>query len=160
VAVGPFEFETVTQGCFEAQVIVRNFTAAQLGLLGLALRDLRTQRIAIGFAKSRGMGRINAAIGTATLRYPLGDLLPGLTTAGQVAGAGHILYQLDATAAGQYGYRQPDVAEVPGFALADDGWGGLTKVYEGDQAMDEVWKAGVTAWRAVVQQGRLTNGQA
>jgi CRISPR-associated RAMP protein (TIGR02581 family) len=160
VAVGPFEFETVTQGCFEAQIVVRNFTAAQLGLLGLALRDLRMQRVAIGFAKSRGMGRIKAEIGTATLRYPLGDLLPGLKSVGQVAGVGHILYQLDATAASQYGYRQSDVAEVPNFALVDDGWGGLTQAYEGDQALDEVWKAGVTAWRAVVQQGRIANGQA
>lgn len=159
VAVGPFEYETVTQGIFETQLILRNFTLAQLGLLGLALRDLRTQRIAIGFAKSRGMGRINATLTRATLRYPMGDLLSGLTKSGQLTGVGYILHQLDQTAAVAYGYRADDRIAMADFALTDDGWGGLHYESSGDGDLDAIWQVGVKAWRALMNEGEPSHGQ-
>ncbi|NTV65863.1 MAG: hypothetical protein HGA65_20330, partial [Oscillochloris sp.] len=57
VAVGPFNYETAVQGSFPTRITFKNLTLAQLGLLGLALRDLADGRIGIGFGKSRGLGR-------------------------------------------------------------------------------------------------------
>jgi CRISPR/Cas system CSM-associated protein Csm3 (group 7 of RAMP superfamily) len=153
VAVGPFQFETVTSGKFSASLLVRNFTVAQLGLLGLALRDLRQQRISIGFAKSRGLGRVKLEIETATLRYPMGEFLPGLE-AGRLPGVGALLHHQDATAAAEYGYKADDVVEVPGLTWRDDGWGGRQADYHGDASLDAVWQAGVSAWKRVVVDGR------
>lgn len=154
VAVGPFQYETVTRGAFAGTVHIRNFTVAQLGLLGLALRDLREQRVSIGFAKSRGMGRVKVAIASARLRYPLGDLLPGVADQ-RVVGAGYVLHQIDGEAARRYGYGTNDLVEVDVVDLQDDGWGGLEATFgANDERLDRVWRAAVGAWRGVVQHGR------
>lgn len=158
VAVGPFQFETATQGVFAATLTVRNFTTAQLGLLGLALRDLRQQQVSIGFAKSRGLGRIKVTIAEATFRYPLGDLLPNLP-AEQISGVGALLSGLDEQAAQAYGYAPTDQIALAGRTLQGDGWGGQQIYFDAAAAtpggaLDEIWKAGVNAWKRVVQDGR------
>jgi len=158
VAVGPFQFETATQGVFTTTLTVRNFTTAQLGLLGLALRDLRQQRLSIGFAKSRGLGRIKVAISAATFRYPLGDLLPNLSTT-HISGVGALLYDLDETAAQAYGYPRVDQLPLSARTLRSDDWGGQEVHFDETEAvvggpLDDIWKAGVNAWKTVVQNGR------
>jgi len=57
---GPFQFETLVSGEFTTTIRVHNFTCAHLGLVLLALRDLRDQYLLIGFGKSRGLGRLDA----------------------------------------------------------------------------------------------------
>ncbi|HCU38305.1 MAG TPA: CRISPR-associated protein [Armatimonadetes bacterium] len=57
---GPFQFETLVAGEFTTTIRVHNFTCAHLGLVLLALRDLRDQYLLIGFGKSRGLGRLDA----------------------------------------------------------------------------------------------------
>lgn len=158
VAVGPFQFETITQGLFETTLILRNFTTPQLGLLGLALRDLRQQRLQLGFAKSRGLGRVKVEIQEAIFRYPVGDLLEGLAD-GEIAGVGTVLHAIDAKAAGNYGYKADDKLLVKDLTLSADGWGGRQVTYDynaaaAGKALDEIWKAGVGAWKAVVEHGR------
>jgi CRISPR-associated RAMP protein (TIGR02581 family) len=69
VAHGPFETEVVTEGDFTTQITFRNFELWQLGLLGLALRDLRDGRIRIGFAKSRGLGEVKATLNYIEIEY-------------------------------------------------------------------------------------------
>jgi CRISPR-associated RAMP protein (TIGR02581 family) len=71
VAVGPFQFEVSTAGRFTSSISIRNFTIAQLGLLGLMLRDLENQRLLIGFAKSRGLGRVYLHYTGIEVRYPM-----------------------------------------------------------------------------------------
>lgn len=158
VAVGPFQFETATQGVFAATLTVRNFTTAQLGLLGLVLRDLRQQQVSIGFAKSRGLGRIKVTIQEATFRYPLGDLLPSLPP-DQISGVGTLLSSLDEQAAQAYGYVPTDQIALVGRTLQGDEWGGRQLHFDATHAasggaLDEIWKAGVNAWKRVVQHGR------
>jgi len=58
VAVGPFDLEVVTDARFEGRIVLRNFTAGQLGLLGAALLDIADGLVALGHAKSRGLGRV------------------------------------------------------------------------------------------------------
>src|SRR5262249_15907518 len=62
VAQGPFDFEALTSGDLKTVIILRNFELWQLGLLGLALRDLCLGRVRIGYAKSRGFGNVSAGI--------------------------------------------------------------------------------------------------
>lgn len=155
VAVGPFQFETVTRGQFKGMLTVRNFTTAQLGLIGLALRDLHAQRVSIGFAKSRGLGRIKTTIDAVTLRYPSGELLE--TSEGQrvvqndrIAGAAAFLDEGEVRA---YGYRPGDMAELAGLRFQPDGWSGLAAILEGEAALT-IFQACVPAWAEVVRHGR------
>lgn len=68
VAVGPFDFEALMSGEFNTQIRVRNFELWQLGLLGLAVRDLCSGRIKVGYSKSRGFGSVSARLEKLELR--------------------------------------------------------------------------------------------
>jgi CRISPR/Cas system CSM-associated protein Csm3 (group 7 of RAMP superfamily) len=155
VAVGPFQFETVTRGQFQGTLTVRNFTTAQLGLLGLALRDLQAQRVSIGFAKSRGLGRIKTSIDRVSLRYPVGELLETadgqrIVQNGYIAGVAAFLSQVEIQA---YGYQVGDVADASAVRFQPDGWGGLEAELAGDKALVPL-QACVPAWAKVVRYGR------
>lgn len=155
VAVGPFQFETVTHGVFAGTLTVRNFTTAQLGLLGLALRDLQEQRVSIGFAKSRGLGRIKTTIARTSLRYPSGEYLETaegqrLVQDGAISGVASLLAHDEAS---QYGYPANDRAGTAGLIYRPDGWGGLVADLEGPDAL-AIFKACVPAWAEVVRHGR------
>ncbi|MEQ8192730.1 MAG: CRISPR-associated RAMP protein Csx7 [Candidatus Eremiobacterota bacterium] len=54
-----YSLEVVTSGIFKTEIFMKNFQLWQLGLIGLALRDLDDGYVQIGFAKSRGLGRVN-----------------------------------------------------------------------------------------------------
>lgn len=68
VAVGPFDFEALVQGEFATEIRLRNFELWQLGLLGLALRDLCLGRVRVGYGKSRGFGSVAAKLDRLELR--------------------------------------------------------------------------------------------
>ena len=74
VAVGPFNYEVVVGGTFTSRIDFKNLTLAQLGLLGLALRDLADGRVGIGFGKSRGLGRVKVTFEQMHLSYPTCEL--------------------------------------------------------------------------------------
>lgn len=155
VAVGPFQFETVTRGEFQGMLTVRNFTTPQLGLLGLALRDLQAQRVSIGFAKSRGLGRIKTSIDRVSLRYPAGELLEAadgqrIVQDGHIAGVAAFLSQGEIEA---YGYQTHDVANASMLRFQSDGWGGLEAELTGTEALAP-FQACVPAWVEVVRHGR------
>ncbi|MFN7161677.1 MAG: RAMP superfamily CRISPR-associated protein [Fimbriimonadales bacterium] len=69
VAVGPFDLEVVTDARFEGRIILRNFTVGQLGLLGAALLDIADGLVALGHAKSRGLGRVRIEFVRAQFRF-------------------------------------------------------------------------------------------
>ncbi len=64
-----FNMEVLTKGNFKGEIRLRNFELWQLGLLGLALRDLENERLRIGFAKSRGLGQVKAEVNSVTVSY-------------------------------------------------------------------------------------------
>jgi len=69
VAVGPFDLEVVTDARFEGRIVLRNFTVGQLGLLGAALLDIADGLVALGHAKSRGLGRVCIEFTRAEFRF-------------------------------------------------------------------------------------------
>jgi CRISPR/Cas system CSM-associated protein Csm3 (group 7 of RAMP superfamily) len=155
VAVGPFSYEVVTEGRFATRLTVRNFTLAQLGLLALALRDLAEGRLALGFGKSRGFGRVGLEVTALTFRYPGCTVRDGeLTTiagvpigpADQVYGAGVFVKE------GRYEFPFPDEAPLPvGYATADDGWSAAEVTVPGDADLPTLWRACVARWADAVR---------
>ncbi|MEM1253269.1 MAG: RAMP superfamily CRISPR-associated protein [Cyanobacteria bacterium P01_H01_bin.21] len=66
-----FNFEVCTSGAFSTRIWLRNFTLAQLGLMGLVLRDLSDGWFSLGFAKSRGLGVMKQVkLNKAIIQYP------------------------------------------------------------------------------------------
>jgi CRISPR-associated RAMP protein (TIGR02581 family) len=76
VAVGPFDYQVCTEGEFVTKIHLKNFSLAQLGLIGLVLRDLDDGWFGIGFAKSRGLGTVKVQLKSAKVQYP-GCILKG-----------------------------------------------------------------------------------
>ena len=162
VAVGPFQMEVVTQGAFKTKIAIRNFTVAQLGLLALALRDLKLGRVGIGFGKSRGLGHVTLEWGTLTVRYtrPPQDhrRLEGTACLldSEAEQYGYLLekpsgpYRLPLN----FGYDSVDQdvsAELPaGMALGQDDWGEWKLTVPGEQ-VEAVWKTCMTAWKAAIR---------
>ncbi|TBR58416.1 CRISPR-associated protein [Mastigocladus laminosus UU774] len=70
VAVGPFNYQVCTAGEFRTKIHLKNFTLAQLGLIGLILRDLNDGWFGLGFAKSRGLGTVEVKLNQAVVQYP------------------------------------------------------------------------------------------
>lgn len=70
VAVGPFNYQVCTAGEFKTKIHLKNFSLAQLGLIGLVLRDLNEGWFGLGFAKSRGLGMVEVTLNSAIVQYP------------------------------------------------------------------------------------------
>jgi len=153
VAVGPFNLEVATQGKFEASLLVRNFTLAQLGLLALVLRDLKLGRVGVGFGKSRGLGRVKARFTEFGVRYPTAALRNGdlalprskvrICGAGELAGAGCF------PNTNGYGFPANEVAALPGdLALSTDEWGEVGLLLTDEADIERMWaETCVPAWR-------------
>jgi CRISPR/Cas system CSM-associated protein Csm3 (group 7 of RAMP superfamily) len=160
VAVGPFNYETVTEGEFRTTLRLKNFTLSQTGLLLLALRDLSMERVRLGFAKSRGLGLVGARVEELTLGYPLceldGEKLNVLgrgepLSAGNLYGVGHFVGEGEG-----YGYPKDDKVELPaGYEYSADEWMGVELRAPGLEGGGADWKPlgqkCVPRWRAEVE---------
>jgi len=155
VAVGPFQMEVVTSGEFKTKIAIRNFTIAQLGLLALALRDLKLGRVGVGFGKSRGLGHVTLEWGTLTVRYT--------RTPGDRRRLDGVAYLLGKDEAEKYGYVTGDGAPfgytsvdqdvsnpLPGLALEENDWGEW-ELTATDGQVEDVWKTCIPAWRAAIR---------
>ena len=155
VAVGPFQMEVVTAGEFATRIAIRNFTIAQLGLLALALRDLKLGRVGVGFGKSRGLGHVTLEWGTLTVRYTRPP-----ESRRRLDG---VAYLLGEDEAGKYGYVAGDgkpfgyasVAQdvsdaLPGLALNENDWGEWELTATGRQ-VEDVWKTCIPAWKRAIR---------
>jgi CRISPR-associated RAMP protein (TIGR02581 family) len=155
VAVGPFQLEVVTEGQFKTQIHIKNFSLAQLGLLALALRDLKLGRVRVGFGKSRGLGRVTLTFNRLVLRYPMAEItdgkvgLPGrdpVAGVGQLAGVG--LFLPDST---DYGYpTETERIDLPnGLEMTTSEWSEVELEVGDEGDIEDLWRACVPAWRAV-----------
>ena len=151
VAVGPFNLEVVTRGAFYGTLTLHNFQLWQLGLLAIALRDLGQGRVPIGFAKSRGLGRVAVDYLKAEVAYPgrfslqsngwhLGQTLYGVTAF------------LDEATAGAYGYHPETNLDLPeGHFVVEDGAFGRAAIgWEGGDDITNLWRHCVPYWAAFV----------
>ncbi len=159
VAVGPFNLEVVTKGAFQGTLTLSNFQLWQLGLLAIVLRDLGQGRVPIGFAKSRGLGRVAVDYNRAEVAYP-GRF--------RAEAAGHDLQQSllgvstflsDSDEAKRYDYFPEEAAALPdGWTLdsEEDGRYGRVAVTGAGQAINGLWRTCVPYWAEFVQSWRGT----
>ncbi|NJL39940.1 MAG: CRISPR-associated protein [Leptolyngbyaceae cyanobacterium RM2_2_4] len=160
VAVGPFNYQVCTAGAFKTKIHLKNFTLAQLGLIGLVLRDLNDGWFGIGFAKSRGMGQVAVTLKQAIVQYPGCVLveensvtkIKQLGSAKQpwnntmLLGAGEFLSEEDANT---YGFSANDQQDTPVAAEAMTlGFGVQLTWAEG--TVTDLFERAVKSWSKVV----------
>ena len=156
VAVGPFNYQVCTAGEFRTKIHLKNFTLAQLGLIGLVLRDLNDGWFGLGFAKSRGLGTVLVQYNSAVVQYP-GCILDKdnqkIKQLGnnrewnwdKLLGAGEFLSPEEAK---KYNFLQPDKQETPLRADEMDLGFGVKLTWEGDEdnGVKDLLMRGVRAW--------------
>lgn len=156
VAVGPFNYQVCTAGEFRTKIHLKNFSLAQLGLIGLVLRDLNDGWFGIGFAKSRGLGTVTVKYNEAVVQYPGCKLdkdnrqiqqivKPGRWGQAFLLGAGEFL---DTEEAASYGFSKPDRQQTPIAAEPMDLGFGVQLKWQGDgeTGVPNLFKCAVHAW--------------
>ncbi|WP_445177007.1 RAMP superfamily CRISPR-associated protein [Microcoleus sp.] len=157
VAVGPFNYQVCTAGEFGTKIHLKNFSLAQLGLIGLVLRDLNDGWFGIGFAKSRGLGTVTVKYNEAVVQYPGCQLdednrqiqqivKPGRWGHAFLLGAGEFL---DTEEAANYGFSKPDREQTTPLAAEpmDLGFGVQLKWQgDGETGVPNLFKCAVHAW--------------
>ncbi|GAX37395.1 RAMP superfamily CRISPR-associated protein [Nodularia sp. NIES-3585] len=160
VAVGPFNYQVCTAGEFKTKIHLKNFTLAQLGLIGLVLRDLNDGWFGLGFAKSRGLGTVRVQYNSAVVQYP-GCQLDSETgkirqlghsqewDANSLLGAGEFLTQKEAD---KYDFPKSDKRDSEGFAESMDlgigvklTWGNNT-----NSGVKDLFERAVNVWSEVL----------
>lgn len=160
VAVGPFNYQVCTAGEFRTKIHLKNFTLAQLGLIGLVLRDLNDGWFGLGFAKSRGLGTVRIQYNSAVVQYPgcqfdsetrkirqLGHSQEWDSTF--LLGVGEFLSQQEA---GKYGFSKPDNQDSPVRAESMELDFGVQLKWEGDteSGVKDLFMRSVRAWNKVL----------
>jgi len=156
VAVGPFNYQVCTAGEFQTKIHLKNFSIAQLGLIGLVLRDLNEGWFGVGFAKSRGLGTVTVKYNKAVVQYSgcqinketqkirqIGQQIEWEKTS--LLGAGEFLSDQEAE---EYGFRKPDRQITPkAVETMELGFGvQLTWQGDGDTGVPNLFLCAVRAW--------------
>lgn len=145
-----FTMEVATSGVFQAKLVLNNFERWQVGLLALALRDVLSGKVGIGFGKSRGLGQVFLDFTYLKLNYPL--QLRQDAVQRFVHGVGEVRDMLptqdDGLAA--YQFAQSSFARqephIPANPKVDTDWGRFEVTVEGHTDVEAVLKAQVPAW--------------
>jgi CRISPR-associated RAMP protein (TIGR02581 family) len=148
-----FSYEACTDGDFHTKIHLKNFTLAQLGLIGLVLRDLNDGWFGLGFAKSRGLGTVEVKLKEAVVQYPgcvLSEDKQQIHALGSdrnwnktfLLGVGEFLQAEDAKL---YGFPQPDHQDSPVAAQEMDlGFGVQLTWIEG--TVNDLFERCVRSW--------------
>ncbi len=156
VAVGPFNYQVCTTGEFKTKIHLKNFTLAQLGLIGLVLRDLNDGWFGLGFAKSRGMGTVTVQFNSATVQYPgcvlENEQIKAIASNQQwsntvLLGVGEFLENAEAE---KYGFPKPDHQETPIAATAMPLGFGVQLTWTGQTQVEDLFQRSVKAWSRVL----------
>lgn len=153
VAVGPFNYQVCTAGEFQTKIHLKNFSLAQLGLIGLVLRDLDSGWFGLGFAKSRGLGMVEVKYNYAVVQYP-GCILENqqICTLGKqqqwphtsLLGAGVFLEESERNC---YGFPANDLEETPVAAESMSLGFGVQLTWQGAEIVPDLFQRAVQAWR-------------
>ena len=151
-----FNYQVCTVGEFRTKIHLKNFTLAQLGLIGLVLRDLNDGWFGLGFAKSRGLGTVLVKYNSAVVQYPGCILDPDNQKVKQLGnnkewnwnnllGAGEFLSTKEAE---KYNFSQSDKQETPLRADEMDLGFGVKLTWKGDEdnGVKDLLMRGVRAW--------------
>jgi CRISPR/Cas system CSM-associated protein Csm3 (group 7 of RAMP superfamily) len=157
VAVGPFNYQVCTAGEFRTKLHLKNFSLAQLGLIGLVLRDLDEGWFGLGFAKSRGLGIVDVKLNQAVVQYP-GCVIEnqqirslgggGEWQANQLLGAGMFL---EAEERERYGFPANDMQDTPVRAESMALGFGVQLNWQGKEQVQDLLMRAVRAWRQRVE---------
>lgn len=161
-----FNYQVCTSGKFETRIHLRNFSLAQLGLIGLVLRDLNDGWFALGFGKSRGLGNVNVEYHSAIVQYPgcelrQGKVYPLGSPKGKswettnLLGAGEFLEKKERD---DYQFPYPDkqstlvsgTGQTPIRAEAARLGFGVQMKWEGEQ-VESLFAKAVESWKNVLQ---------
>lgn len=135
-----FDLEVVTTGKFRCEIFMVNFQLWQMGLIGLAIRDIDEGYVQLGFAKSRGLGRVGAKIKTIEIGYmkkPADGELWGV-------GKNDVLRE-------DYGFL-PDDYILTDIGPAGNGFRSTYK-WENDSLFEAIVNENAPCWRAFLEQG-------
>lgn len=157
VAVGPFNYQVCTAGEFNTKIHLKNFTLAQLGLIGLVLRDLNDGWFGLGFAKSRGLGTVQVKLNSAVVQYPgcvLSEDKQQIIALGSqkqwnhtyLLGAGEFLETEEAKS---YGFPKPDYQDTPVAAQSMDLGFGVQLTWR-DGTVQDLFERGVRSWSSLL----------
>ena len=154
-----FNYEVCTSGDFRTKIHLKNFSLAQLGLIGLVLRDLNDGWFGIGFAKSRGMGTVKLQLHSAVVQYPgcelrddkiyaIGKELNWPNTF--LLGAGEFLQEENL-----YGFPINDKQDSIITAEEMSYGFGVQLIWEGDseRGVPDLFERAVRQWRDILPQG-------
>ncbi|MBD2491468.1 RAMP superfamily CRISPR-associated protein [Aulosira sp. FACHB-615] len=156
-----FNYEVCTSGDFRTKIHLKNFSLAQLGLIGLVLRDLDDGWFGIGFAKSRGMGTVKLQYHSAVVQYPgcelRGDRIYAIGKELNwsnkfLLGAGEFLQGKD-----ENPYKFPINDKQDTIITAEEmsyGFGvQLTWTGEDDRGVPDLFERAVRQWREILPKG-------
>jgi CRISPR/Cas system CSM-associated protein Csm3 (group 7 of RAMP superfamily) len=157
VAVGPFNYQVCTSGEFHTKIHLKNFSLAQLGLIGLVLRDLNEGWFGLGFAKSRGLGMVEVKLNSAVVQYP-GCVLENQqirSLGGQqqwshtsLLGAGVFLEEEERQ---RYGFPANDIQETPIAAESMPLGFGAQLQWQGDNQVQDLFIKAVRSWCQILE---------
>jgi CRISPR/Cas system CSM-associated protein Csm3 (group 7 of RAMP superfamily) len=157
VAVGPFNYQVCTSGEFHTKIHLKNFSLAQLGLIGLVLRDLNEGWFGLGFAKSRGLGMVEVKLNSAVVQYPgcvlenqqirsLGEQQQWSHTS--LLGAGVFIEEEERQ---RYGFPANDVQETPIAAESMPLGFGVQLKWQGDNQVQDLFIKAVRSWCQILE---------
>ncbi|MBD2145371.1 RAMP superfamily CRISPR-associated protein [Sphaerospermopsis sp. FACHB-1194] len=157
VAVGPFNYQVCTAGEFKTKLHLKNFTLAQLGLIGLVLRDLNDGWFGLGFAKSRGLGTVKIQLNKAVVQYPgciLSEDKQEICAFGTnkkwrntfLLGVGEFLTENDAKS---YGFPDKDSQDTP-VAAQEMALGFGVELTWQERTVNDLFERGVRSWSQVL----------
>jgi len=157
VAVGPFNYQVCTSGEFYTKIHLKNFSLAQIGLIGLVLRDLDEGWFGLGFAKSRGLGMVEVQLNSAVVQYP-GCILDNqqICSLGRqqqwsdtsLLGAGVFL---DEEERKRYGFPADDMQETPIRAESMALGFGVQLQWQGKEQVQDLFTRAVRAWSELLR---------
>lgn len=151
-----FNYQVCTGGQFKTRIHLKNFTLAQLGLIGLVLRDLNEGWFNIGFAKSRGMGSVTVTLNQATVQYPScmieNDQIRNLKnnqtwSANTLLGVGQFVTPQECC---EYGFPQEEKVEIPIRGEPMDYNFGVQLNFSSEEAVKTLFARTVTFWKQLI----------
>jgi CRISPR-associated RAMP protein (TIGR02581 family) len=155
-----FNYQVCTSGEFRTKIHLKNFSLAQLGLIGLVLRDLDEGWFGLGFAKSRGLGMVEVKLNSAVVQYPSCVLENrNISTLGQEAkkwsdtsllGAGVFLEEEERQ---RYGFPADDIQETPIRAESMSLGFGVQLNWQGNDetGVPDLFAKAVRCWRRILE---------
>ncbi|MBD2132287.1 CRISPR-associated protein [Sphaerospermopsis sp. FACHB-1094] len=152
-----FNYQVCTAGEFKTKLHLKNFTLAQLGLIGLVLRDLNDGWFGLGFAKSRGLGTVEVKLNKAIVQYPgcvLSENKQEICAFGSnkkwrnthLLGVGEFLTENDAKL---YGFSSKDSQDTP-VAAQEMALGFGVELTWKEGTVNDLFERGVRSWTQVL----------